>query len=448
MAQFSKYSPASVGRLFLHNNRSQDDGVEHNNESIDNERTYQNYHLKKGTPREVRDRLSEIFIARPRNYTTVLGELVVTLPKDVKKNDERDFFQAVYDFYCEDFGEENIINAVVHKDETTPHMHLDFVPVLRDKLPEFTDNETLKSLEEWKKNHNGEEPSERLCCKELISRKYLMSMHQRLSDYVQNYLGYKTEILNGATNGGNKTVLQLKIETLKKTIEQMEREKQYLEKDLNSMLTVARNNGIKKNDIGVYPLLQKIADLENQNEVLKNLITRQGYTWNREELEQMKAKKYVPAQSVPVNFYNGSWVDTELEDNAILIIETANQSSRSSPQQKYLEEDIDAGRQATFAKASSKPIIVRQSRTSKRDLVFIKTDNQKETMENLILLGEQLRSLDCKNKRVYMDKIETDEYDLARLILEKNQIEASYFISPNESKEKTDKENEQTQEMA
>lgn len=70
MAQFSKYSPASIGRLFLHNNRMQNDGVVHSNESIDNERTYQNYHFKKGTPEDVKERLSEVFIAK--NETTQL----------------------------------------------------------------------------------------------------------------------------------------------------------------------------------------------------------------------------------------------------------------------------------------------------------------------------------------------------------------------------------------
>lgn len=448
MAQFSKYSPASIGRLFLHNNRMQNDGVVHSNESIDNERTYQNYHFKKGTPEDVKERLSEVFIAKKRNNTTVVGEFVVTLPKDVKDEDERDFFQAVYDFYCNDLGEENIVNAVVHKDETTPHMHLDFVPVLKGEQPQFTSNECLKSLEDWKANHGGEMPTERICCKDLISRKYLSTMHQRLSDYVQSYLGYKTEILNGATNGGNKTVLQMKVESLKKQIGQMEEQKEHLAKELNSMLTVAKNYGIEKNDIGIYPLLQRIADLENQNDVLKSLITRQGYSWKKDELVAMQAKKYVPAKATPVNFYSGSLVDAEIEDDAIVIIELPNQASRPSPQQKFLDEDMDSERQASFARSSSRPITVRPSRTSKRSLVFIKTDSPKETMENLILLEHQLKAMDCKGRRVYMDKMETDEYDLTRAILEKNHIEASYFIHLEDEKEKANDSQEQAQEKA
>lgn len=195
-------------------------------------------------------------------------------------------------------------------------------------------------------------------------------------------------------------------------------------------------------------MLQRIADLENQNDVLKSLITRQGYSWKKDELVAMQAKKYVPAKATPVNFYSGSLVDAEIEDDAIVIIELPNQASRPSPQQKFLDEDMDSERQASFARSSSRPITVRPSRTSKRSLVFIKTDSPKETMENLILLEHQLKAMDCKGRRVYMDKMETDEYDLARAILEKNHIEASYFIHLEDEKEKANDSQEQAQEKA
>ena len=172
MAEFSKYKAFSVGRLFLHNNRRKDDGVEHSNESIDNTRTIYNYHLKTGTVEDVRRRLSEIYVGKQRSDAVVLGEMIVTLPHNVKKEDERDFFQAVYDFYAQDFGEENIINAVVHKDEIQPHIHLDFVPVLYGEYKVSASNRgERKYYNDWVSAHNGEFPTERLCCKELINHK-------------------------------------------------------------------------------------------------------------------------------------------------------------------------------------------------------------------------------------------------------------------------------------
>lgn len=42
------------------------------------------------------------------------------------------YFEKATDFFMERYGEENIINATVHMDEHTPHMHLGLVPVTPD----------------------------------------------------------------------------------------------------------------------------------------------------------------------------------------------------------------------------------------------------------------------------------------------------------------------------
>jgi hypothetical protein len=45
---------------------------------------------------------------------------------------EREFFATAYDYFCEEYGKENIAYAMVHKDEKTPHMHVGFVPITED----------------------------------------------------------------------------------------------------------------------------------------------------------------------------------------------------------------------------------------------------------------------------------------------------------------------------
>ena len=44
-----------------------------------------------------------------------------------------EYFNRAFDFLKERVGEENIISAVVHMDEKTPHLHLCFVPLTKDK---------------------------------------------------------------------------------------------------------------------------------------------------------------------------------------------------------------------------------------------------------------------------------------------------------------------------
>lgn len=446
MAEFSKYSSHSIGRLLLHNNRTENDGVTHSNENINTERTVYNYHLKKGTVADVQERLSDLFVMFKKAETTVLGEMIVTLPKDVKREDERDFFQAVYDFYCADFGEENIINAVVHKDEKQPHIHLDFVPVLKG-APQFTSKQGKQAIERWKDAHNGDQPLERLCCKGLINRQYLIKMHQRLSDFVKESIGYEVEILNGATANGNKTVLQLKAETLQKDIKRFENQKTHLGGEVNSMLAVAQRHGISERDIGLYPLLQKIEELEHQNEILKSIITRQGYIWKNEDLLAMREKKFTPVQSVPVNIYDGSLVNTDIENNAVVVIELPDQKARSSPQQKLIDSDPDLERNARLVQSANSKVICRPSRSSNRTYLFIKTDSAKQTMENLLIMERQLREIDLTNRKVYMDKMSTDAYDLARSIFEKNYIEAMYFTNREANQKIKDTEQGIVQEL-
>ena len=47
--------------------------------------------------------------------------------------DWKNYFQDAKKFLAEKYGAENIISTAVHTDETTPHMHCVFVPILRDK---------------------------------------------------------------------------------------------------------------------------------------------------------------------------------------------------------------------------------------------------------------------------------------------------------------------------
>lgn len=63
-------------------------------------------------------------------------EVLVTSDKvffdDLNKDEKNKYFEKSLEFLENKYGKENIINAVVHYDETTPHMHVNFVPVTKD----------------------------------------------------------------------------------------------------------------------------------------------------------------------------------------------------------------------------------------------------------------------------------------------------------------------------
>ena len=56
-----------------------------------------------------------------------------------------------YELIKERFGEENIISAIIHNDETNPHIHIDIVPMMPDgklSAKRFLDPDATKQLQE------------------------------------------------------------------------------------------------------------------------------------------------------------------------------------------------------------------------------------------------------------------------------------------------------------
>lgn len=58
---------------------------------------------------------------------------IITVPKEQAliwgKEKTEEYFKAVCEIFKEQFGAENVVSAMIHLDETSPHMHLHFVPV-------------------------------------------------------------------------------------------------------------------------------------------------------------------------------------------------------------------------------------------------------------------------------------------------------------------------------
>lgn len=111
------------------------------NEDIDLERTKNNVELvesEKNLYQRVKDRVDHLKEngSRVQKNSVVMYSNILTVPEaqaniwGEKKTD--DYFKACYEFFCEEFGKENVVSAKIHKDETTPHMHLHFVPVNKE----------------------------------------------------------------------------------------------------------------------------------------------------------------------------------------------------------------------------------------------------------------------------------------------------------------------------
>jgi hypothetical protein len=202
MAHLKHYHRTAVRSILNHVKRTDN----YSNPDIDMNRSKYNFSLTTHDPHEVyQKRLSEVHCLNRANVNT-LSSWVITLPKGVKQADQRKFFEETVKFLQKRYGENNCVSAEVHYDETTPHLHYCFIPIVWDdkKKREKVDRKSIFTLKELK------------------------TFHHDLQDHIDQVLGYKTEILNGALkNRKNLSIRELKertaqmYETQQKVINQM-----------------------------------------------------------------------------------------------------------------------------------------------------------------------------------------------------------------------------------
>ena len=133
--RFAKHKGGASKALSAHHERTKDFYI--SNPDIDRSRTPQNFHLV--TPRwsyeqEIRHRIRMAGCRIRKDSVKFVDTLVTVSPEFAQEHaaEMPEYFTRAFTFLKERVGEENIISAVVHLDETTPHMHLCFVPLTKD----------------------------------------------------------------------------------------------------------------------------------------------------------------------------------------------------------------------------------------------------------------------------------------------------------------------------
>ena len=196
MAHVAKYNRGAIGHLCRHFERGTDsegNAIKYGNQDINIMRSSQNYNLAPNRDSQVKfiqDRCSEVKCSK-RADVNVMCSWVITVPYNVPEREYRHFFEESYNFLSNRYGERNIISSYVHMDETTPHMHFAFVPVVSDKNKKI----------------------DKVSAKELLTRKELQTFHGDLDKHLESRFDFKISVLNGAPLAGNKSVEELKRDT-------------------------------------------------------------------------------------------------------------------------------------------------------------------------------------------------------------------------------------------
>lgn len=259
MAHLKKNTRGSVKGLSTHFERKTDN---HSNEEIDVSRSHLNKDLMQDNSDMISrfdERLENVYCMK-REDVKALGTWVVTLPDELKnesQNNQNKFFEEIKEFLDERYGKENAVCAVVHYDETTPHLHYAFIPVTFDEKKQ----------------------REKVSAKEVLNRKDLQSFHDDLDKQLKEKLPfYEKGILN------NKTLPFENVEQVKKYNDEL--------KNLESKLHKAetefkqKNKWLAENTKNINSVYGVAKDFEKFEEKLKKAF---GKTFiSNEDLQKLK----------------------------------------------------------------------------------------------------------------------------------------------------------------
>ena len=348
MANYCGFKRGDMG-LFAHCERKQDEEgnyVTFGNQRIDSERSHLNYNLCPDTRRQVdilEDRLSDPNVkCQKRADVNLYGSWCVTLPTHVPDYDEdgdmlmedkevkhrdgtvtksrvpklkevtytdeqvRLYFQLVYDFLSDRYGKENVISSYVHMDETTPHTHFLFVPVVDDK--------------KWNEKNPDKHPRQKVCAKELINKTELNMFHRVLQEYLDTHSERGMfPLLNGTTVGGNRTIAELKaeaeMEEAKETIRKAQEAKEHAAKEAEQASREAEQ--IKARMMQTMEILQSakeetykefeyfVSAVEKEELPVVQNLKESLEQFDVKDLDMGTIKKFSDALDHPVNDKNG-----------------------------------------------------------------------------------------------------------------------------------------------
>lgn len=171
-------------------------------------------------------------------------ECLITSDKEffekIGAEETKRYFEEAYNFIKDKFGEENVIYATVHMDETTPHMHAGFVPITKDG---------------------------RLSAKDYLDGKErLRNLQDDFYKYISNK-GFELErgISSDETHAKNIKIKDLKKKALKE-LEDIKKDIEKLDFERNKRIEEAKkvNNVVSKNNMSIWDINQiKYEEIED-----------------------------------------------------------------------------------------------------------------------------------------------------------------------------------------
>lgn len=134
--RFAKHKGTPARAMEAHHERQKEQYA--SNPDIDTNRSKDNFHIVEPQGRYyhfIQNRIQQAGCRTRKDSTRFVDTLITASPeffKGMRTEEVAVFFYRAADFLIQRVGKENVISAVVHMDEKTPHLHLTFVPLTKD----------------------------------------------------------------------------------------------------------------------------------------------------------------------------------------------------------------------------------------------------------------------------------------------------------------------------
>lgn len=187
-----------------------------------------------------------------KNSVNLLSS-VITFPKednsDKTEEEQELYFKICLAYFQKKFGKENVVSAIIHKDESRPHMHLQQVPVTKDT---------------------------RLAARDVMKKSDVNEIHDELPKYLRHY-GFNVQRGSGKTENNVRNIHAYK--DIKKREEEIAKEQVRL-KNLENQIRSSNAAELKR----------KEKELKEKQEI--ELAKKEKEMLARVEKERSKVENY------------------------------------------------------------------------------------------------------------------------------------------------------------
>ena len=276
------YKMGQLGLIYRHNERK---NTNYSNKDINKQNSIKNYSIKsintsyqkafkilkeqynlKGQIKKVSNVMCELIITSDKYFFDLIGE-----------NETKRYFQMAYDFVkdYQNLGEQYIVSAKVHLDETTPHLHIVFIPVIHKldrKSGKMIDKISCSEFWKGKDSYKKLQDSFYKCVKdngfdlERGKSNNLEHLSTEKLKQITNYENIKYELKNNKIKEVDNTNLQMVVAQNKKLVVYTNKLKSYLAKSFKAMERVD-NLQVENKD-----LKQENYELKQENKRLKEYL--------------------------------------------------------------------------------------------------------------------------------------------------------------------------------